>query len=105
MRGSELQAALDDFVEHCINHRPHLGLGEFPSMFEDRSQATELEMAVLHSETANFMENLSWRDLLSQCLPRHGSKKYIAPPKLTRRWQVFRLVVLSQLSKETGIAG
>jgi len=48
MRGSELQAALDDFVDHYNNHRPHLGLGGLtPAMFKSRSQATQLEMAIL----------------------------------------------------------
>jgi putative transposase len=48
MRGSELQSALDDFVEHYNNHRPHLSLGGLtPAVFKERSQATQLEMAIL----------------------------------------------------------
>lgn len=40
-RGSELQAALNDFQEHYNNLRPHLGLGGLtPAKFKSDSQAT-----------------------------------------------------------------
>ncbi|MFY9233523.1 MAG: integrase core domain-containing protein, partial [Fimbriimonadaceae bacterium] len=38
VRGSELQAALEDFSEHYNNQRPHLGLGGMtPPQFKKRS--------------------------------------------------------------------
>ena len=42
VRGSELQAALNDFQEHYNNLRPHLGLGGMtPALFKRESQATK----------------------------------------------------------------
>ena len=49
-RGSELQAALDDFQDHYNNHRPHLGLGGLtPAAFKNRSQATTTKADVLYT--------------------------------------------------------
>jgi len=49
-RGSELQAALDEFQEHYNHHRPHLGLGGLtPCNFRRGLHAKDPEALTLHS--------------------------------------------------------
>lgn len=49
VRGSELQAALNDFQEHYNNHRPHLGLqGLTPASFKKGLQLTTTKESVVH---------------------------------------------------------
>lgn len=48
-RGSELQAALEDFQDHYNNHRPHLGLGGLTPASFKKGLTTTRETEILYS--------------------------------------------------------